>query len=62
MRRSRREEEDRRVISISLHAAEGLLDLGMDRNRHPEMGKACVCVWGGVSGGWDQGGSGFVGG
>lgn len=61
MRRSRREEEDRRVISISLHAAEGLLDLGMDRNRHPEMGKACVCV-GGVSGGWDQGGSGFVGG
>lgn len=47
MRRSRREEEDRRVISISLHAAEGLLNLGMDRNRHPEMGKACVCVWGG---------------
>lgn len=47
MRRSRREEEDRRVISISLHAAEGLLNLGMDRNRHPEMGKACVCVCGG---------------
>lgn len=35
------------MISISLHAAEGLLNLGMDRNRHPEMGKACVCVWGG---------------
>lgn len=43
MRRSRREEEDRRVISILLHATEGLLNLGMDRNRHPEMGKACVC-------------------
>lgn len=32
------------MISISLHATEGLLNLGMDRNRHPEMGKACVCV------------------
>lgn len=43
------------MISISLHATEGLLNLGMDRNRHPEMGKACVCVC--VGGGCQEDGT-----